>query len=225
MRIAVIGAGNIGSTLVRRLAGAGHDVRVTNSRSPETLSELAAETEATALPLDLAVQDADVAIVSIPVKAVKNLAVRLAATTVVVDTGNYVPNMRDGKIAELDAGMIESRWTEAQLGHPVIKAFNSINAASLRERSASAGAPDRIALPVAGDDPEARTIVMRLVEDTGFDAVDAGGLDDSWRQQPGTPAYTTNLPRAELIAALAAAEPGQTVAWRDRMRGPMPASG
>jgi predicted dinucleotide-binding enzyme len=124
----------------------------------------------------------------------------------IVDTGNYYPG-RDGKIADIEEGTPESRWVSEQLGHPVIKAFNNIYAQHLQTRGKPAGTPDRIALPVAGDDPDAKAIVMRLVDELGFDPVDAGGLDESWRQQPGSPCYAADLDADGLRRALAEASP------------------
>jgi predicted dinucleotide-binding enzyme len=131
-------------------------------------------------------------IVSIPTKAVtdlpRGLLANVHASVVVVDTGNYHPELRDGRIDPIDDGMLDSEWVAQQLGRPVIKAFNNILANSLLEKGMPAGAMGRIALSVAGDPADARTIVLRLVDDLGFDPIDGGGLDDSWRQQPGTPA-------------------------------------
>jgi 8-hydroxy-5-deazaflavin:NADPH oxidoreductase len=133
---------------------------------------------------------------------------------IVVDTGNYYPRQRDGRIAAIEAGMPESRWVEQQLGRPVIKAFNNIFARHLLEFGRPAGSPGRIALPVAGDDHAAKTVVLRLVDDLGFDGVDAGGLDESWRQQPGTPVYTTDLDVEGVQRALSAASKDRTSEWR-----------
>ena len=123
-----------------------------------------------------------------------------------IDTGNYYPRQRDGRIDEIEAGMPESQWVSQQLGRPVIKAFNNIYAQHLRDHGQPAGSPGRIALPVAGADP-AKATVMALVDALGFDAVDAGGLEDSWRQQPGTPVYASDHDADGVRCALAEASP------------------
>jgi predicted dinucleotide-binding enzyme len=196
MRIGIIGAGQIGGTLTRRLTALGHQVSVANSRGPETLSDLAKETRARAVSPREAARLGEVVIVTIPEGRIpqlpKDLFTGVPESVVVVDTGNYYPRQRDGRIAEIEAGLPESRWVERQLGRPVVKAFNNIYARHLLERGRPKGATDRIALPVAGDDSAAKAVVMQLVEQLGFDAVDAGGLDDSWRQQPGTPVYAAD---------------------------------
>jgi predicted dinucleotide-binding enzyme len=218
MRIGIIGAGQIGGTLTRRLTELGHDVLVANSRGPETLGDLAAETGATGVPVREAVRGVDLVVVTIPEKNIPSLPAGLFADTdervVVVDTGNYYPRQRDGRIEAIEAGMPESRWVEQQLGRPVVKAFNNIFARHLLEFGRPAGTPERIALPVAGDDPAAKAIVLRLVDDLGFDAIDAGGLHESWRQQPGTPVYTTDLDAAGVRRALSAARKDRTPEWR-----------
>lgn len=208
MKIGIIGAGHIGGTLARRFEELGHDVSVANSRGPETLSDLAAETGATPVTVGDAVRDKDVVIVTIPEKSVPDLPTGLfdAANddTVVVDTGNYYPR-RDGRIDAIEAGEPESKWVSEQLGRPVVKAFNNIVAQHLLEYGRPAGDPRRIALPVAGDDPAAKQVVLRLVDELGFDGVDAGTLDESWRQQPGTPVYAADLNAAGVRRALAEA--------------------
>ncbi|MEU6548306.1 NAD(P)-binding domain-containing protein [Streptomyces sp. NPDC046859] len=211
MKIGIIGAGNIGGNLTRRLTALGHDVSVANSRGPETLTDLADETGATAVPATEAARDAGIVVVTVPLKAVPQLPSGLldgaADGVAVIDTGNYYPQ-RDGRIAGIeDEGLTESRWTERHLGHPVIKAFNGTFAQDLLDRARPEGAPDRMALPVAGDDEAAKRKVLALVEELGFDAVDAGGLDDSWRQQPGTPVYGLRGGVKEVEDALAAASP------------------
>jgi 8-hydroxy-5-deazaflavin:NADPH oxidoreductase len=135
----------------------------------------------------------------------------------VVDACNYVPTLRDGHIDELERGTVESRWTEANLGHPVVKAFNTMQAQQLATRGQPAGTPGRIALPVAGDDTASKAKVIELVEQLGFDAVDAGGLDESWRQEPGTPVYTADLEAEAARTALAEARPRHITAWRARL--------
>ena len=209
MKIGIIGAGNIGGTLTRRLKALGHDVAVANSRGPETLADLAKETGARATTVAEAARDKDVVIVTIPEKAVpdlrKEIGGALDAKTVVVDTGNYYPK-RDGKIADIEAGVPESKWVADQLGRPVVKAFNTIYANHLLERGKPAGEGNRIALPVAGDDPKAKAVVMRLIDELGFDGVDTGGLADSWRQQPGTPVYGADLDADRAKRALSEAK-------------------
>ncbi|MEU7476913.1 NAD(P)-binding domain-containing protein [Lentzea sp. NPDC042327] len=194
MKIGIIGAGNIGGNLTRRLTALGHDVSVANSRGPQTLTALAEETGATPVAVEEAARGAEVVVVTIPLKAIPDLPSGLFADAAegfaVIDTGNYYPQQRDGRIAEiLDEGVTESRWTERHLGHPVVKAFNGTYAADILDRARPAGAPDRMALPVAGDDEAAKAKVRALIDELGFDTVDAGGIDESWRQQPGTPVY------------------------------------
>jgi hypothetical protein len=217
MKIGIIGAGHIGGTLTRRLTALGHDVAVANSRGPETLAALAEETGARAVTVPEAARGRDVVIVTIPEKSVpqlpKDLFAATDALTVVADTGNYYPQ-RDGRIAEIEEGTTESRWVSRQLGRPVVKAFNNIYARHLMERGRPPGASGRIALPVAGDDPAAKAVVLRLIDELGFDGVDAGSLDESWRQQPGTPVYGTDLDAAGVRRALAEASPERQPEFR-----------
>jgi 8-hydroxy-5-deazaflavin:NADPH oxidoreductase len=205
MKIGIIGAGQIGGTLTRRLTALGHEVFVANSRGPETLADLAAETGATAVPVREAVRGVDLVVVTIPEKNVPQLPTGLFADTdkrvVVIDTGNYYPRQRDGRIEAIETGLPESRWVEQQLGRPVVKAFNNIYARHLLELGRPAGTAGRIALPVAGDNDAAKAVVLRLIDELGFDGVDAGGLDESWRQQPGTPVYTKDFDAAGVRRA------------------------
>jgi predicted dinucleotide-binding enzyme len=217
MRIGIIGAGNIGGTLTRRLTQLGHDVSVANSRGPDTLRDLAEETGATAATAEEAIRGAELVVITIPEKAIPAFDARLLDTRAegapVVDTGNYYPG-RDGRIEAIEAGTPESQWVSEQLGHPVIKAFNNIYAGHLLELGKPAGDPERIALPVAGDDPDAKAKVMGLVDELGFDPVDAGGLEESWRQQPGSPCYAADRDAEGLKAALAEASPGRPPEFR-----------
>jgi 8-hydroxy-5-deazaflavin:NADPH oxidoreductase len=206
MRIGFIGAGNIGGTLARRLAKLRHQVSIANSRGPESLTALAAEIGATPVSVVDAAKAGDIVIISIPTKAVADLPRGLFAnvpgSVVVVDTGNYHPDLRDGRIDAIDRGMLDSQWVVQQIGRPVVKAFNNIFASSLLEKGVPRGTTGRIALSVFGDSLDAKATVLRLVDDLGFDPVDGGDLDNSWRQQPGTPAYCRDLEATALRRAL-----------------------
>jgi len=223
MRIAVIGAGSIGGTLALRWAALGHDLRLANSRGPESLADLVADTAVTAAPLEEVARGAEAVVISIPFGAIPDLAATVPtfpADAVLIDTGNYVPVLRDEPIAELDAGAVESLWVAAQLGRPVVKAFNTIGVASLRDRALPAGSPARVGAPVAAETPREQEVASALVDAAGFDPVPGGALADSWRQQPGTPVYTTDLAAADVPEALRRARHEDTVAWRMRMAEP-----
>ncbi|WP_445326833.1 NADPH-dependent F420 reductase [Sphingobium sp. AN558] len=204
MKIGIIGAGSIGATIARKLAAAGHDVKIANSKGPETLSELAQAQGVTAVHKEEAVQNVDVIILSIPFLSYAALASLLSgvpSNVVVIDTSNYYP-FRDGEIEGIDGGEAESLWVSKQIGRPLVKAWNAVLAGTLVNKGKPAGAEGRIAVPVAGDDAAAKRIAMELVDATGFDAFDSGSLVDSWRQQTGTPAYCTELTIDELPSAL-----------------------
>jgi 8-hydroxy-5-deazaflavin:NADPH oxidoreductase len=217
MKIGIIGAGQIGGNLARRFRALGHEVFIANSRGPETLAALAKETGAKPVTVEQAARAGEVVIVTIPMKNIPKLANvfnDVPDDVVVVDTGNYYPQQRDGRIEPIENGLAESRWTSQQLGRPVVKAFNNIYARHLLEKGKPKGAKGRIALPVAGDDRRAKQVVIRLLDELGFDGVDAGGLDDSWRQQPGTPVYGTDFDVAGVKQGLSEARPERTDAFR-----------
>lgn len=224
MKIGIIGAGNIGGALAYRLTALGHQVSIANSRGPETLKRVAKETGATPVTVMEAAQGKDLVVVTIPEKNVPNLPRDLFKDTpagvAVVDTGNYYPRHRDGRIDGIESGMPESRWVEKQLGRPVVKVFNNIDAQHLRDLGRPAGTPGRIALPVAGDDEAAKTVVLKLVDELGFDGVDAGGLNESWRQQPGTPVYATDLDASAVRRALSQASPERKPEFRATKNSP-----
>jgi 8-hydroxy-5-deazaflavin:NADPH oxidoreductase len=217
MRIGIIGAGQIGGTLTRRLTQLGHEVRVANSRAPETLAELAAETGATAVWAADAATDADVVIVSIPQKNVPDLAPGIVAKAKpeapVIETNNYYPQQRDGRIEAIEDGTPESVWVADQLGAPVFKVFNGIYWQHLLERGTPAGTEGRIALPVAGAPGPGKQLVFDLVDQLGFEPVDGGTLAESWRQQPGTPVYGKDYDAARTIEALAQASQERAAAF------------
>jgi predicted dinucleotide-binding enzyme len=224
MKIGIIGAGQIGGTLTRRLTALGHQVSVANSRGPETLADLAAETGAKSVSVAEAARSGEVVVVTIPEKNIPTLPRDLFAATldtvVIVDTGNYYPRQRDGRIDAIEVGMTESRWVAQQLKRPVVKAFNNIYARHLMELGRPKGTPGRIALPVAGDDGAAKAVVMQLVDELGFDGVDAGSLDESWRQQPGTPVYAKDFDAAGVRRALSEASSERKPEWRATSNGP-----
>ncbi|RKH66644.1 NADPH-dependent F420 reductase [Corallococcus aberystwythensis] len=219
MKIGIIGAGLIGGTLARRWTKLGHEVSIANSRGPETLRDLAKETGAKAVTVQEAAQAGEVVVVTITQKAVPDLPKGLFANVpkdvVVIDTGNYYP-VRDGSIPELEAGTLESEWVSKLLGRPVIKAFNNIFFQSLLDKGTPKGTPGRVALPIAGDPPEHRAKVLKLVEELGFDGIDAGSLSESWRQQPGTPVYTQDFDAPGVKKALAEAERSRLPEYRQK---------
>ncbi|KFL91872.1 putative polyketide synthase [Acetobacter malorum] len=218
MKIGIIGAGHIGGTLARRLVAVGHDVKIANSRGPQTLVDLSRESGAKAVTVADAVKDVGLIVVTIPEKNIpvlgRSVFEHVPADVVIVDTGNYYPRERDGRIAAIEEGTPESVWMSGQIGRPVIKVFNNIYAQHLLENGKPHGAAGRIALPVAGDDPAAKKEVMALVDQLGFDPVDAGSLAESWRQQPGTPVYCGDLDAAGVRKALAEASPARTQAFK-----------
>ncbi|MGS2586095.1 NADPH-dependent F420 reductase [Streptomyces hebeiensis] len=219
MKIAVIGAGAIGSNLARKLSAAGHEVQVADARGPEAVPAEALESGAHAVALNAAVRDRDVIVLSIPFDRVQELADLFASVpseTVVIDTSNYYPHL-NGRIEAVENGQVESVRNAELLGRPVVKAWNAALAGTQRTKGVPAGTPGRIAIPVAADSEQARRVAMQLVDDTGFDPYDAGVLADSWRQQPMGPAYCTELTLEEMGPALAAADRHKDARVRDSM--------
>ncbi len=208
MKIGIIGSGNVGGTLTRRLTSLGHDVTVANSRGPQSLMELVEETGAAAGTVESATRDADLVVIAVPVSAVPRLPAEAFRGRVVVDASNYYPQ-KDGKIAEIaDKSLSSSRWTALHLREArVVKAFNTIVAQHLADYGRASGDERRIALPVAGDDADAKRTVMTVVDELGFDPVDAGTLDQSWRQQPDSPVYAADSDIDGVRGGLASARP------------------
>lgn len=207
MNIGVIGSGNIGGTVTRLAAAAGHDVAVANSRGPDTLGDLVAEAgpNARAATIEDAIAFGDLIVVAVPVKAYPDLPAEGFDGKIVVDAGNYYPQ-RDGQIAALDSD--ETTSTELLAGHlpgaRPVKAFNTMNFRPLGSQG-SPGAPrgERLALLIAGDDEQAKATVAGLIDELGFAAVDTGSLAQGGRrQQPGSPLYNVELRADEAEAAL-----------------------
>jgi 8-hydroxy-5-deazaflavin:NADPH oxidoreductase len=153
MKIGIIGSGEIGGSLTRRLSKLGHEVFIASSRGPASLADLAAETGATAVTVHQAARSGEVVFVAIPEWRIPDLPNDLfdgVSPDVVVVDGNYYPRERDGRIDEIEEGVAESRWVANQLGRPVLKAINTLHWRSLLDEGKPAGAPGRIALPIAG---------------------------------------------------------------------------
>lgn len=209
VRIGIIGAGNIGGTLARWFTALGHDVAVVNSDCSERLAGLAAETGAPARAVLEAARGRDMAIAALPRRYIPDLPAGLFEVApdgpVVVDTDNYYPRQRDGRI---------------ELGHPVVKAFNKIDARHLLEQGKPAGTPGRVPVPVAGDEPAATALVVRLIDELGFHPVDADGLDESWRRQPVSPVDDEDYDAGGLPPPLAEAIQERTLEWRASPQSP-----
>ncbi len=220
MKIGIVGTGAIGSILAEKLSNAGHQIKVTNTRAMPELEKIAASLGATAATIQDVVKDVDAIIFSMPFNAYKDLPKDLLkevpGDVVVMDTSNYYP-FRDGEIAELEQ-IAESVYISAILNRPLVKVFNNILEYTLKHKGKTAGAEDRIAISVAGDNEAHKKVAAQLVDQTGFDTVDGGSLAESWRQQPGTPAYCTELNKTELKQALAEAEKGKAPAIMDNLR-------
>lgn len=217
MKIGILGTGHIGKTLVKRLSAAGHEVKVANSRGPESIEADLLASGARAVTKEEALTDVEAVILSIPLNRIPEIAplvARLPEETVVIDTSNYYP-FRDDRIDAIEAGQVESLWVAEQLKRPIGKAWNAIGSASFAAKAKPAGSPGRLALPVAADRERDRQVAMALVEDSGLDPYDAGTLAESWRQQPGAPAYCTDLTRDEIGSALAAADKDRLPKRRD----------
>jgi predicted dinucleotide-binding enzyme len=207
MKIGIIGAGHIGSTLARHFAAAGHEVAIGNSRGPETLRELARELGPTAraMTADDAARFGELVVVAIPFKDYTRVPPDAVAGKVVIDTMNYYA-ARDGHVPELDSGQTTSSELLAQhlRGGYVVKAFNSIRWDSLRDKAQPSATGGHIGIPISGDDAAAKQEVDDLIAEIGFDGVDAGPLGAGGRKhQPGTPVYGAELPSAELAEQIA----------------------
>ena len=217
MRFGSIGAGSIGSIISKKLVKNGHDIKIADARGMEHLE--GKDIAGTPVPVENAIKDIEVLIISLPTKAIpsiRNIINQVGEEVIIVDTSNYYP-FRDDKIEEIENGMVESVWVSNQLGRPVIKAFNNLLAYTLENEGTCEDSSGRIAMAVAGNDPAQKQVVMDVVNELGFDVVDSGSLSDSWRQQPGTPAYCTELTRDELTKALKKANKEKAPLSRDKV--------
>jgi predicted dinucleotide-binding enzyme len=208
--IGLIGAGNIGSQIARAAIASGYDVVISNSRGPETLTDLVSELgpQARAGTVEEAAASGDLVVIAIPLRAIGNLPSESLVGKAVVDANNYYPR-RDGNIAALDDDTLtSSELLQSRLpGAHVVKAFNHIYARQITSDGTPPGTRNRRALAIAGNDAAAKAQVAELIDGFGFDVVDVGRLAESWRIQPGTPGYVQQMNAEELTAALAAAKP------------------
>ena len=207
--LGIIGAGNIGSNVAKAALAHGYDVVISNSRGPETLRDLVAELGAGARAgtAEDAARDGDLVVVAVPLKNYRSVPADAVGDKVVIDANNYYPQ-RDGQIPELDdESTTNSELLQAHLPDAkVVKAFNQIMAVQIVTDGRNAGSPNRRALAIAGDDAAAKATVSALLDDFGFDVVDAGPLAEGWRYQRDEPAYVTRQNAEELRANLAAAK-------------------
>jgi len=205
----IIGVGNVGSQVARLAVAQGNDVVVANSRGPETLTELVAELgpRARAATAEEAAAAADVAVVSVPLRAYREIPVEPLGGKIVLDTNNYYWE-RDGHIEVLDRGeaTVSGLLQEHLPTSKVVKAFNQIVAAAITTDGTPAGTPNRRALATASDYPEAVDLVTRFYDEAGFDTVSAGPLSESWRFERDQPAYVSRQNAEELRANLARAQ-------------------
>lgn len=217
MKIGIIGTGAIGGTIAKKMSQAGHEVKIANSGDPQKLKARANELGVVPSDINNIAKDVDVLILSVPTTAVPELSGDLFSGNddlVIVDTSNYYP-FRDGEIEGLKNGKVESVWVSEQLGRPVIKAFNNLLAETLINGGKEQGAESRIAMAISGDNEQSKKTISSLANDAGYDVVDAGSLSESWRHQPGTPAYCTELDVKDLSNALLDADKNKAAEIRD----------
>ena len=202
MKIGIIGAGEMGRCLASRLVTCGHTVSIANSRGPASLKQVVENIGAEPVSIEDATKNKDVIIVSIPQKSIADLPKKLfediPGDTVVIDTGNYYPGLRDGAIPALEQIGIDSLWVQMHLGVAVVKVFNSILATSIKDFGRPQGDRNRIAIAISGDSIKSKKIVFTLVEELGFDPYDVGDIAQSWKQQPGSPIYCRDIHLEEL---------------------------
>ncbi|MDD4417422.1 MAG: NAD(P)-binding domain-containing protein [Bacteroides graminisolvens] len=202
MKIGIIGTGAIGGTIARKLVGAGHQVKVANTKGVEGVKDFAREIAAEPQDIRGVIKDVEIIVLSIPFASIaelpKDVFCSVSDDVVIVDSNNYYPGRKHGVIQEIEDGMVESLWVSEQIGRSVIKAFNMLLAHTLINGGKPQNDKRRLGMLVAGDNVIKKEKVMRLVEDMGFDAIDNGLLKDSWSQQPNSPGYCCDY-TAEML--------------------------
>ncbi|MFV8376580.1 NADPH-dependent F420 reductase [Flavobacterium sp. LB1P62] len=209
MKIGIIGAGLIGKILAKKFSETGHTVSLADVKGAAKIQAIAGSIGAKALEMDEVAKNTDILVIAIPLLRIPELAQALKGKVedhvVIIETTNYWPH-RDGKIEEIENGTVNSVWVQQQLGRTVVKAFSNIGAYSLAVEGKPKNSKDRIAIAVSGDIQEEIDVVMRLVDSAGFDGLDSGSLEESWRQQACGPAYCTDLQLEELVKARKSAQ-------------------
>lgn len=217
MKYGIIGAGPIGASISKKLVKNGHEVKIADARDIENLE--GKDIAGTPVNVEEVITNIDVLLLSLPLHvmpSIRPIIDQVEDDVIIADTSNYYP-FRDNQIEEIDSGMVESVWVSNQLGRPVIKAFSNQLAYTLENKGTPEGTKGRIAMAIAGDDPTQKQVILDVVNELGFDAVDGGSLNDSWREQPGTPAYCTELTKEELIEALSNADKEKAPVQRDKV--------
>ena len=201
MKVSILGIGAIGGTIAKKLVKAGYKVSVANSRGKEAVQKFADEIGAEPRDIKTISKDAEILILSIPFGAIPKLSKEifnnLPKSSIIIDTSNYYPEIRK---ENFDESKPESVWISEQIGKKVIKAFNTILAYSLKNLGKSREDKNRLAIQVAGDDEEQKKIVMKLIEDCGFEPYDNGNLENSWTQQSNSAGYCWDYTCEELKA-------------------------
>lgn len=217
MKFGIIGAGPIGASISKKLVKNGHEVKIADARNIEHLD--GKDIAGTPVDVEEVITDIDVLLLSLPLHvmpSIRPIINQVGEDVIIADTSNYYP-FRDKQIKEIENGMVESVWVSNQLGRPIIKAFNNLLAYTLEHKGTPDGTEGRIAMAIAGDSPSQKQVMIDVVNELGFDAVDGGSLSDSWREQPGTPAYCTELTKEELIEALKKANKEKAPIQRDKV--------
>lgn len=215
MNIGIIGAGPIGTTISKHLFNTGHNVKIADVRSINKLE--GKDFKGTAVTFDEVIQNIDVLIISLPFNVIPNIKDKLSQLdeeTIIVDTTNYYP-FRDGNIQAVNEGKVESIWVSEQIEKPVIKAFNNLLAMSLQNITSTDGS--KIAMAISGDNQDHKDTVTKMINKIGIDVVDNGELNNSWRHQPGAPAYCTELDKSQLERALQIADKSAIPLNRDEV--------
>lgn len=217
MKFGIIGAGPVGASISKKLVKNGHEVKIADARNIEHLD--GKDIAGTPVDVEEVITDIDVLLLSLPLHvmpSIRPIINQVGEDVIIADTSNYYP-FRDKQIKEIENGMVESVWVSNQLGRPIIKAFNNLLAYTLENKGTPDGTEGRIAMAIAGDSPSQKQVMIDVVNELGFDAVDGGSLSDSWREQPGTPAYCTELTKEELVEALKKANKEKAPIQRDKV--------
>lgn len=217
MKFGIIGAGPIGASISKKLINNGHDVKIADARDIEHL--VGKDIAGTPVNVEEVITNIDVLLLSLPLHvmpSIRHIVDQVGDEVIIADTSNYY-SFRDNEIEEIENGMVESVWVSKQLGRPIIKAFSNQLAYTLENKGTPEGTNGRIAMAIAGDNPKQKQLIIDVVNELGFDAVDGGSLSDSWREQPGTPAYCTELTKEELLEALKKADKEKAPVLRDKV--------